>query len=471
VGSPVDLAIEGEKDADILSLSRELPGEGEADVGEPSGLDEGGDLGHEIRDRERRHGSGVYIIPPMSNVVFVAPFFMETTLRFVDAAASLPGVNVGLVSQDPEAKLPRALAAKLVGHYRVEDGVDVDALRPGLLAMRKAFGSIDRILGTLEQLQVPLGVLRDELGVVGVGAETAHNFRDKARMKTVLAQAGLPCARHRLAFHPEDVFAFVSEVGYPVVMKPPAGAGAQATFRVDDERVLAECLRSTPPSRNTPVLVEEFVTGEEHSFDSVVLGGRIVWYSVNDYSPAPIEVLRQPWIQWCVLSPRDVDAPRYHRIREAAGPALRALGLENGLSHMEWFRRPDGAIAISEVGARPPGAQFVTLISYAHDFDLYRAWARLMVHDRFDPPERKYAVGAAYLRAQGRGGTIQTIHGLAEAQSEIGDLVVEAKLPKPGQSPSGTYEGDGFVILRHPETEVVERALKRLIEKVHVELG
>jgi biotin carboxylase len=407
----------------------------------------------------------------MTNVVFVAPFFMETTLRFVDAAASLPGVNLGLVSQDPEDKLPEALRAKLGGHYRVEDAVSADGLRPALLAMRKAFGSVERLLGTLEQLQVPLGILRDELGITGLGGEAAQNFRDKARMKSVLSRAGLPCARHRLAAHPEEAWGFVSEVSYPVVVKPPAGAGAQATFRIDDEQAFAECLGTMTPSSQNPVLIEEFVTGEEHSFDSVVLGGRVVWYSVNDYYPAPIEVLRQPWIQWCVLSPREVDQPRYQPIRDVAGPALRALGLENGLSHMEWFLRPDGSVAISEVGARPPGAQFATLISYAHEFDLYRAWARLMVHDRFDAPPRRFAVGAAYLRGQGPGRSVKAIHGLAEAQKEVGDLVVEAKIPKPGQSRSGTYEGEGYVILRHPETEVVQRALERLVERIHVELG
>ncbi|HEY7698793.1 MAG TPA: hypothetical protein VIE88_10285, partial [Vicinamibacteria bacterium] len=232
-----------------------------------------------------------------------------------------------------------------------------------------------------------------------------------------------------------------------------------------------ECVSAMTPSAAQPVLAEEFMTGEEHSFDSVVLGGKIVWYSVNDYYPSPIEVLRHPWIQWCVVSPREVDSPKYHAIREAAGPALAALGLENGLSHMEWFLRPDGRIAISEVGARPPGAQFATLISYAHDFDLYREWAKLMVFDRFDPPPRRFAVGAAYLRGQGTGNRVKSIHGLGEAQKEVGDLVVEAKLPEAGQSPSGTYEGEGYVILRHPETEVVKRALKRLVERIYVELA
>ncbi len=407
----------------------------------------------------------------MVNVVFVAPFFLDTTLRFVDAAADLPGVRLGLVSQDPEEKLPKGLRSRLAGHYRVEDGVAVDSLRPALQAMRNAFGSVDRILGTLEQLQVPLGVLRDELSVPGLGADAALNFRDKARMKTVLEKAGLPCARHRLATHPEDAFAFAQEVGYPLILKPPAGAGARATYRCDDEKTLGECVSAMMPSLQQPVLAEEFMTGEEHSFDSVVLGGKIVWYSVNEYYPSPIEVLRHPWIQWCVVSPREVDKPRYAAIREAAGPALAVLGLENGLSHLEWFLRPDGRIAISEVGARPPGAQFATLISYAHDFDLYREWAKLMVHDRFDPPPRRFAVGAAYLRGQGPGDRVKAIHGLAEAQKEVGELVVESKLPQAGQSPSMTYEGEGYIILRHPETEVVERGLRRLVERIHVELG
>jgi hypothetical protein len=66
---------------------------------------------------------------------------------------------------------------------------------------------------------------------------------------------------------------------------------------------------------------------------------------------------------------------------------------------------------------------------------------------------------------------VKAIHGIEQARKEVGELVVEARLPKPGQSPTGTYEGEGYVILRHPETEVVERALRRLVERIYVELG
>jgi hypothetical protein len=137
---------------------------------------------------------------------------------------------------------------------------------------------------------------------------------------------------------------------------------------------------------------------------------------------------------------------------------------------MEWFRRPGGDIAISEVAARPPGAQFTSLLSYAHDVDMYAAWARLEIFGEFSPPERQYAVGAAYLRGQGSGSVV-AIHGLDTLQHELGDLVVEAHLPVQGQSPSGTYEGEGHVILRHPETSVVEAGLRRVVEVARVELG
>ena len=63
---------------------------------------------------------------------------------------------------------------------------------------------------------------------------TAGNFRDKDRMKTVLEGAGVPCAWHKLAVSAGDALEFTERVGFPLVVKPPAGAGAKSTFRLDD---------------------------------------------------------------------------------------------------------------------------------------------------------------------------------------------------------------------------------------------
>jgi biotin carboxylase len=289
-------------------------------------------------------------------------------------------------------------------------------------------------------------------------------------MKEVLAGAGIRCARHRLVSRAEAAFEFAREVGYPLVAKPPAGAGARNTLRVDGAEDLGRYLSALPPTSGAPVLLEEFIVGEEHSFDAVSVRGVLIWHSLTRYEPGPLEVMRNPWIQWTVLLPREVDHPRYAEIRELATRALSALGMDTGLSHMEWFRRADGSVAISEVAARPPGAQFTTLISIAYEVDFYAAWARLMIHETFTPPARRYAAGIAYLRGQGSG-KVRAIHGLDQAQREMGPLVVEVRLPSPGQLPAGSYEGEGYVVLRHPETRVVAEALRRVVRLVRVELG
>src|SRR5204862_1609746 len=195
---------------------------------------------------------------------------------------------------------------------------------------------------------------------------------------------------HKLAVSAADAVQFSERVGFPLVVKPPAGAGAKSTFRLDDAADLSAWLDTVPPTPDRPAQMEEFLTGDEGSYDSVMVDGRLVWDSVSLYLPTPLEVLRNPWIQWRVLLPRDIGGREYEGIRAAAPTALRALGLRSGFTHMEWFRRPDGSVAVSEVAARPAGAQITSMLCYVHDFDFYRSWAQLMVHDSFAPPERRW---------------------------------------------------------------------------------
>ncbi len=144
-----------------------------------------------------------------------------------------------------------------------------------------------------------------------------------------------------------------------------------------------------------------------------------------------------------------------------------------GLSHMEWFRRPDGRVAVSEVGARPPGAQITSLISYAHDLDFYRAWGRLVVFDQFD-------AAAARLRRRRRlparpGRRAGPRHPRASNRRRAGSATWWSRsgCRRSGQSPSASYEGDGYVIVRHRETRAVDGARLKCpdLANVRVELG
>ncbi len=406
----------------------------------------------------------------MTFAIFVAPVLSPSASQMVEAAGSLPGVRLGVISQDAAEGATAAARARIAGHWRVADVLDPAQILGAVRELSERLGRPTRLFGAYEQLQVPLAQVREHLGIEGMSVESSLNFRDKSRMKDVLRAAGLPCARHALAEREEEAWAFVREVGLPVVVKPPAGAGAIATHRVTSPEMLGEVLAAAAPGPGRPVLLEEFISGQEHSLETVSIGGEAVWFSLTKYYPAPLEVVENPWIQWCVVLPRETNGPEYADIRGAGARALTALGMGTGLTHMEWFRRGDGSIAISEVAARPPGAQITTLMSRANDVDFVRAWARIMISGKFDPPVQKYAVGAAYLRGQGTG-RVKAVHGLREVQHELGGLVVDVRFPTEGQVPTGSYEGEGFVILRHEETAVVEEAVRRVVSLVRVELG
>lgn len=431
----------------------------------------------------------------MRLAIFVCPMLSEAASRMIVAAASLPDIRLGVITHEPITSAPDWARGAIAYHWQVRDILDPSQLVWGAEGIAHAAAEpVERMFGAYEQAQVPIAQARERLGIPGMPSDVARNFRDKARMKDILRANGVPCARHALATSVASAVADAAAIGYPVVVKPPAGAGAVATHRVDNAAELKAALAIAPPSPGRPALIEEFLTGEEHSLETVTLDGSAVWHSLTHYAPTPLDVVRNPWIQWCVLLPRETTHPRYDDIKRAAEHALRVLGMQNGLSHTEWFRRPDGSIAIGEIGARPPGAQITTMISRANDTDFLAEWARVMVFGEFVRPEQKYAVGAAFLRGQGAGGgapgdsggghgggggpgrghtpaRVRSVRGLHDVVREVGDLVCDAKLPREGQVPTGSYEGEGFIIVRHPETAVVERALQHIVSRVRVELA
>ena len=403
-------------------------------------------------------------------VIYATPFFTQNTMGLVKAFANLEGIRLGVISQEPQEVLPAELRRRFAGHWRVDDALNVEQLSWATRQLAQRHGKVERLMAANEQIQLPLAQVRDQLGIYGMSAETVRNFRDKGRMKDLFHEHGIPCARHCRAIAEDDAWSFVQEVGFPICVKPVDGAAAQSTYRVESSRALRELLQSRPASPEAPLQLEEFLVGQENSFESVTLQGKSVWHSWTRYQPTPLDVMRNPWIQWRIVLPREVNGSDTKEIKKYGPKALKALGMLTGLSHMEWFRRSDGRIAIGEVGARPPGAQITTMMDRAHDMDSEAAWARMMVFGTFDPPkERKYAVGNAFLRGLG-GSRVKGVVGLEKVFAELGDQITDYRIPQLGQPAAITYEGEGFVIVRHPETRVVEEMLQFIINTVRVEL-
>ena len=404
----------------------------------------------------------------MRNVLFAAPFPRETTYRFVRATARLHGVRLlGVVGESPQGADARLFADQV----RVADPLDAQQLLDAARTLVRRHGPLHRIVGVLEPLQETLAAVREVLGVPGMDTRTTALFRDKGLMKDALRKAGLPCARHAVVDSFEAAQRFAGQVGWPLVLKPPAGMGAKTTWRVQNLTQLQDALRAMGASPQRPVIAEEFLRGREFSFETITIQGKVHFTSASRYLPTPLEVLENPWMQWAVFHPRSIQGAPFDAARTLGTRAIAALGLRTAFTHMEWFQREDGSLAIGEIAARPPGAQIVSANNYVHDIDLYRAWARAMVDEAYDGPwERKYAVGVAFLRGMGRGRVLQ-VQGIDRMRREAGHLIVAEELPRFGTPRADTYEGDGYVIVRHHDDEVVMAALKVILENVRVTYG
>ena len=126
------------------------------------------------------------------------------------------------------------------------------------------------------------------------------------------------------------------------------------------------------------------------------------------------------------------------------------------MTHLEGFLLEGGRVRFTDATLRPAGARIGPMLAFAYDIDPYRVWARVAVDGCFDGPwERKYAVGTVFLRGVGQG-QVERVEGLEEVRRRVGDELVDSRVPRIGRSKSHTYTGDGYITVRHPETEMVE---------------
>jgi biotin carboxylase len=367
------------------------------------------------------------------------------------------GATVYGVGDQPASSLPASLKQYLGDYLQVPRLLDEDDLVNRVHAWMRG-RQVDRVLANWEVLVLAAAKLRERLGVPGMSLDAVRGFRDKQIMKDRVAAAGLRVPRSARIRTAAEARAAAQEIGYPLVLKPIAGAGSADTYRVDDEKHLEQILRQTQHVREASL--EEFIDGEEFTFDTVSIGGRPAFANVAQYLPKPLIARTNEWISPVIITVREMRQSVLSDGIALGHKVLTALGMGEGFTHMEWFRKPNGEVVFGEIGCRPGGAHLVDQMNYTCDIDLFREWARAVCWGSFDAPTtRKYNVAIIFKRAKGQG-RITKITGLREFMRQYGEHVVEQKLLPVGTNRRNwkqTLVSDGFLILRHPDWNVTKQ--------------
>ena len=152
-------------------------------------------------------------------------------------------------------------------------------------------GKIDRIDSQNEYWLETEARLRTDFNIFGIRNDEIGNVTLKTRMKTIFAEAGLDVARGRIAGDLSSAKGFVREVGYPVIVKPDRGVGAEGAQRINSKAELERFFRSKPP---VDYIIEEFIIGDIYTFDGLTNhDGDIVFCTSHTYSQGILETARE----------------------------------------------------------------------------------------------------------------------------------------------------------------------------------
>lgn len=384
------------------------------------------------------------------NVVMISPGYPAEMSMFARGLATSGATVIG-VGDQPETAL-NPVARDAVTHYVHVGTLTDEAAVIARVAEIAKHVPIDRVECLWEPYMVLAARLREVLGLPGLTVEQTLPFRDKELMKQMVDAAGLRTPRHESTTTVAGVWAIAERTGFPLIVKPIAGAGSADTYRVDSADELQEIL---PMLRHvTRVSVEEFIDADEFTYDTICAHGEILFENISRYIPRPLQAMQHEWISPITMALRDTDAPDLQSGRNLGKGVIKALGFRDGFTHMEWYRKWDGEVVFGEIAARPPGARTVDVMNYATDADLFTAWAEAVTRGALTRRiEHRYNAASVFKRAQGLG-RITHYEGLDALLARYGEHVAAVDLlpiGAPRRDWRATLTSDGMVIVRHPD--------------------
>lgn len=393
------------------------------------------------------------------HVIFVEPSFPANQREFVRALHAV-GASVTGVGERPVEWLDDELKGWLTNYVQIQNVTDEAQLLDAVQSIQRR-GWVDRLVASIESHMLATARVREETGIPGVSVETTLICRDKPLMKEFLSRHGVPCARTLGADDRDEILAFAREVGFPLIVKPRAGAGAAGTFKVDDTAQLAAALTASGVGNGGAVAVEEFIEGHEGFYDTMTIGGVVTHEFISHYYPNVLEAMRTRECAPQIVVTNRNDAPGYKELRQLGHQVIDALGIDTSATHMEWFFGPKG-LKFSEIGARPPGVRQWDLYCAANEIDLYREWAMGVCYRRPSQQNtRRFAAGLVALRPE-RDGVITGYSGVDILQEKLGAYVIDAHLPPPGtptQPVEAGFMANAWVRMKHPDYDTLRELL------------
>ena len=318
----------------------------------------------------------------MKNFVFISPNFPLTYWKFCRELKN-NGMRVLGIGDCPYDNLMQELKDSMHEYYKVSSLENNDEVFKAVAFFTFKYGKIDWLESNNEYWLMRDAWLRTEFNITtGPKLHEMDKIKFKSAMKEYYHKAGLPTARYHLVEGLEDALEFANMVGYPVVVKPDNGVGANNTYKLKcDEDV--EFFINTKD--DNVYIMEEFVNGYVQTYDGIVDSqGNMLFESGNITPLSLMDIVNDNGDSVYYLVK---ELPE--KVRQAGLATIKSFGVKSRFVHLEFFILNEdqeglgkkGDVLGLEVNMRPAGGFTPEMYNYSQETDVYKIWADMIAFD------------------------------------------------------------------------------------------
>ena len=385
------------------------------------------------------------------NYIFISPAYPVTCTQFCDRLSRL-GVNVLGIGDVPFDSLNDQLKSALKEYYYVQSLEDYEQVYHAVAYFVYNYGRADW-LDSLNEYWLPTDArLRSDFNIrTGTREDGIDVLIRKSEMKKVFLDAGIPTARQHIVSDLASGKAFAALVGYPVIVKPDIGVGANGAMKLNTEEDLVSFYEELP---DESYVMEEFLYGDICTYDAVIGPDcKPLFESMCTYAPVIDSVQQDENIHYYTAA----DVPP--QLLELGRRTVKAFGVDRRFVHFEFIQLTKdyetigkaGDYAVMEVNMRPAGGHDPDMMNYAHSADVFRIYAEMVTFGKRLFPESEDRYICAYA-ARKDGHVFSHTH--EEIMERYGDdIVMQEEMPPIDWPSMGRY----VYIARFKKKEEMEK--------------
>ena len=359
------------------------------------------------------------------NFVFISPHFPRTYWLFANRLKR-NGVNVLGIGDCPYDGLEDNVRDSLTEYYYVQDMKDYEQVFKAVAFFSFKYGKIDWLESNNEfWLELDARLRTDFHITTGEQYADIGRIKKKSSMKEYYKKAGIPTARLHMVSTIEAAREFIKQVGYPVIVKPDVGVGANDTYELKNEDDLKTFFDD---DQNISYVMEEFVPGKILSYDAILDNkSQPLMEACTEWPPSIVNIVNEKLdLAYFVRA----DVPE--TLKNAGRATVNAFGVKSRFVHLEFFQLEHdkeglgkaGDFVGLEVNMRPAGGYTSDMMNYARSMDVYQIWADMVTDNRriqADTHENYFCVYA------GRRDQFSYVHSPEEISKKYGNNIVTAE--------------------------------------------